>query len=247
MPDALGYRAKLGVLVPSTNTIVEPDFYAMAPPGVTLHTARIFVPSARMDDDASFENLIAQVGEATSRAIADVVTCEPEYLVLGMSSESFWNGREGNAALQRRVQALSGLRLATGASAIERALAVLGVRRISILSPYQPIADAKMRTFIESCGHEVAAVKSLRCASAVSIAHVDEPTLRRALLDLNGPDVDAIVQMGTNLSMLRLADEAERWLGKPVISINAATFWYALREIGIHDRRTGFGSLLRDF
>ncbi|HXJ83865.1 MAG TPA: arylmalonate decarboxylase, partial [Candidatus Methylomirabilis sp.] len=48
MPDALGYRAKLGVLVPSTNTIVEPDFYAMAPLGVTIHTARIFIPNARM-------------------------------------------------------------------------------------------------------------------------------------------------------------------------------------------------------
>ena len=247
MPDALGYRAKLGVLVPSTNTIVEPDFYAMAPPGVTIHTARIFIPSARMDDDASFEALIEQVGAATSRAVADVVTCEPDYLVLGMSSESFWNGREGNVALQRRVQDLCGLRLATGASAIERALAVLGVRRISMLSPYQPIADVRMRAFIESCGHEVATVKSLRCPSAVGIAHVDEPTLRRALLELNGPDVDAIVQMGTNLSMLRLADEAERWLGKPVISINAATFWYALREVGISDRRAGFGSLLRDF
>jgi maleate isomerase len=247
MPDALGYRAKLGVLVPSTNTIVEPDFYSMAPPGVTIHTARIFVPSARMDDDASFEKLIEQVGAATSRAIADVVTCEPDYLVLGMSSESFWNGREGNAALQRRVQSVCGLRLATGASAIERALTVLRVHRLSILSPYQPIADARMRTFIESCGHEVVAMKSLRCASAVGIAHVDEPTLRRALIELDGPDVDAIVQMGTNLSMLRFADEAERWLGKPVISINAATFWYALREIGISDRRAGFGSLLRDF
>src|SRR5262249_52334891 len=187
MPDALGYRAKLGVLVPSTNTIVEPDFYAMAPPGVTIHTARIFIPSARMDDDASFETLMEQVGAATSRAVADVVSCEPSYLVLGMSSESFWTGRDGNAALQRRVQSFCGLRLATGASAIERALEVLGVRRISMLSPYQPIADARMRAFIESCGHEVAAVKSLRCRSAVGIAHVDEPTLRRALLHLTSP------------------------------------------------------------
>src|SRR5206468_5839524 len=141
MPDVLGYRAKFGVLVPSTNTIVEPDFYAMAPPGVTIHTARIFIPNARMDDDANFETLIGQVSAATSRAIADIVTCEPDYLVLGMSSQSFWNGREGHAALQRRAQDLCGLRLATGASAIERALDVLGVRRFSMLSPYPPIAD----------------------------------------------------------------------------------------------------------
>lgn len=61
---------------------------------------------------------------------------------------------------------------------------------------------------------------------------------------MNRPDVDTIVQVGTNLSMLRLADAADRELGKPVIAINAATFWYALRENGITDRMPGFGRLL---
>ena len=61
------------------------------------------------------------------------------------------------------------------------------------------------------------------------------------------PDVDAIVQCGTNLSMVRLADEAERWLGKPVIAINAATWWMALRENGIKDKVYGAGSLLREY
>ena len=64
--------------------------------------------------------------------------------------------------------------------------------------------------------------------------------------DLNGPDVEAIVQVGTNLSMVRLADEAERELGKPVIAINAATMWHALRTNGISDQLQGFGSLLRE-
>ncbi|MFF5228814.1 hypothetical protein [Dactylosporangium sp. NPDC000521] len=61
-----------------------------------------------------------------------------------------------------------------------------------------------------------------------------------------GPDVDAVVQCGTNLSMVRLADEAERWLGKPVIAINAATWWMALRDNDIPDKVHNAGSLLRD-
>jgi maleate isomerase len=68
--------------------------------------------------------------------------------------------------------------------------------------------------------------------------------LKRQLLVLDGDDVDAIVQVGTNLSMLRLAAAAERWLGKPVIAINAATYWHALRANGIEDRIGGFGRLL---
>jgi len=66
------------------------------------------------------------------------------------------------------------------------------------------------------------------------------------IVEVNRPDVDTIVQVGTNLSMLRLADEAERWLGKPVIAVNAATFRYALRENGFLDQVRGFGCLRRD-
>ena len=54
------------------------------------------------------------------------------------------------------------------------------------------------------------------------------------------------MQVGTNLSMVDLADEAERWLGKPVIAINAATWWMALRDNGINDKVYGAGSLLRE-
>lgn len=65
--------------------------------------------------------------------------------------------------------------------------------------------------------------------------------------ELDGPEVDAIIQVGTNLSMVRLAAEAEDWLGKPVIAINTATYWHALRANGIADRMSGFGRLLSDF
>ena len=64
---------------------------------------------------------------------------------------------------------------------------------------------------------------------------------------MNAPDVDAIVQVGTNLAMARLAAEAERWLGKPVVAINTATYWHALRANGIKDQAPGFGRLLAEF
>lgn len=246
MPDVLGYRAKFGVLVPSTNTVVEPDFYAMAPPGVTLHTGRISITNPRMEDDAGMEALMVQIRASIGQAVRDVMTCEPDYLVMGMSSETFWGGRKGTEEFERNIERLSGLRIATGARACERALTVLGARRLGIVTPYQPVGDAQVRRFLEECGYEVVALKGLRCPTAVSIAHEDEATLRRAILEVNRPEVEAIVQVGTNLSMLRLAAEAERWLGKPVIAINAATLWYALRENGITDQVRGFGRLLAE-
>ena len=69
---------------------------------------------------------------------------------------------------------------------------------------------------------------------------------RDTLVELDGKDVDALVQVGTNLSMVRLAAAAELWLNKPVIAINTATYWWALRRNGIADPIDGLGTLLRE-
>ena len=121
------------------------------------------------------------------------------------------------------------------------------MRRIAVLSPYPPIADRHVTRYFEEAGFEVVRFKGLRCPTATSIAEVPGARLLPILRDeLNGPDVDAIVQVGTNLSMVRLADEAERWLAKPVLAINAVTLWHALRANGITDQFPGCGSLLRE-
>jgi maleate isomerase len=247
MPDVLGYRGKWGVLVPSTNTVVEPDFYAMVPHGVTLHTSRIFIGDQNIPDNAAFEALMEQIRASLSRAIEDVKTCEPDYLVMGMSSETFWGGVEGNRAFIQRVEAQAGVPIATGADAVRAALETLGVRRVGIVTPYQPVGDAQVRRYFEDCGFEIINLVGLRCISAIDIAMQTENRLREALREADGPDVEALVQVGTNLSMLRLADEAERWMGKPVIAINAAILWHALRQNGIREQRPGFGVLLREF
>jgi maleate isomerase len=80
----------------------------------------------------------------------------------------------------------------------------------------------------------------------VLIAHVTERELREAICEVDGPEVEAIVQVGTNLAMARLAATAEFWLDKPVVAINTATYWWALRRNGIGDKIDGYGSLLSD-
>jgi maleate isomerase len=76
---------------------------------------------------------------------------------------------------------------------------------------------------------------------------VPPSTLAKELRALDGDDIDAILQVGTNLSMVRLAAAAELFLGKPVVAINTATWWHALRANGIHDKLDGFGRLMSEF
>jgi maleate isomerase len=121
------------------------------------------------------------------------------------------------------------------------------VRRIGVITPYLPVGDAQVRKFFTENGFEVVALCGLKCASPVLIAHVQPDELRRAVLDVNDPSVDLIVQAGTNLAFAVVAADAERWLGKPVLAINTCTYWHALRSTGIDDKISGFGSLLEDY
>jgi maleate isomerase len=246
MADALGWRKKFGVLAPSTNTIVEPDFHAMAVRGVTSHMSRIHIRDQDLSSDEKMVRFLEQMGEEILFAIDRVMTADVNYLIMAMSAETFWEGMEGNRAFVRRLEDHAGIRVASCASACQAALEAFQVNKIGVITPYQAVADDKIRRFFNDIGIEVVRLKGLRCPTALAIAEVSEDALRNHLQELDGDDIDAIVQMGTNLSMLRLADEAERWLGKPVIAINGATWWYALRQNDIQDRVYGCGRLLRE-
>lgn len=248
MPDALGWRMKFGVIAPSTNTVVQPEFDAMRPDGVTNHFSRIHIPNDPLTGDDDFTRLIDTVRREMMAAIDRVMTCEPDHLIMGMSSETFWDGLDGSERLRERVEARAGVEVTMGSDAARQALAQYGaIRRIGVVTPYMPVADEQVRRFFTDCGFEVARLDGLKCASPVLIAHVSETELREAIRRVDGEGIEAIVQVGTNLAMARLAGIAESWLGKPVVAINTATYWHALRRNGIADRRDGFGLLLRNF
>ena len=248
MVDALGWRRKFAVIAPSTNTSVQPEFDDMRPHGVTNHFGRIWIPDDPIHDDADFEQLMENIRAEVDNAIDRVMTCRPDYLIMGMSSETFWDGAEGSRRLLEAVQQRAGVGVAMGSYACEAAFeAYGGIRRIGVITPYMPVGDAQVVRFFTDCGYEVVRLKGLKCDSPVQIAHVQADTLAAAIREVDGDDVDAVVQVGTNLAMARLADEAERRLGKPVIAINTAIYWYALRQNGLADRLDGFGSLLAKF
>jgi len=246
--DAQGWRRKFGVLGPSTNTIVQPDFEAMRPIGVTNHYSRIFTPNAKAIDDAAARAATEVIGSNTLEAVRSVMTCEPDYLVMGMSAVTFFGGAKGADAFARSIEDESGVKVSIGSHSCAHALrAYGGVRKIAVLSPYWPSMNREVKGYFGDMGFETIRDVALQCRSWTAIAEVEAPRLRQALRQLDGDDVDAIVQIGTNLSMVRLAAAAELWLGKPVVAINAATYWHALRANGIEDKIAGLGRLFEEF
>jgi maleate isomerase len=248
MTDVLGWRRKFGVLGPSTNTVVQPDFDDMRPRGVTNHYSRIFTPNADAVSNETFRAGAEVIAGNTLDAVRSVMTSSPDHLVMGMSAVTFFDGEKGADRFSREVEDVSGIKISIGSDSCAAAMrAYGGVRRIAVLSPYWPSMNTEVARYFGDKGFTVVRDKCLQCRSWTQIAEVTTETLRAELKALDGDDVDAIVQVGTNLSMVRLAAAAEMWLGKPVIAINTATYWHALRTNGIKDQLAGFGRLMSDF
>ena len=251
MVDTLGYRMKFGVIAPSTNTSVEPEFAWMQPDGVTNHFSRIETPDMAVTDDESFGELVRIISENTLAAIDSVKTCDPGYVVMGMSAETFWDGTGRADRLQKEFEERAGTGVSMGSQACQAALEVYGaekpIKTIACLTPYMPLGDSMVKTFFTELGYDVLKVIGLKSASPMLIAHESEEKMRRAIMELNELNPDAIVQCGTNLACVSVAAEAEKWLNKPVIAINAATYWHALRANNINDKMQGFGRLLSDW
>jgi maleate isomerase len=247
MPDPLAPRGRFAVLAPSTNTSVQPEYDAMRPWGVTHHHSRLVIPDNRVSDDASFMRMMDDIRGALFPALEAVLTCDPDYVVLGMSAETFWDGLEGARELQHKLDRIAGRGVCMGSDACQAALrAYGGIRRLGVITPYMPVGDRQVARFFTECGFEVVNLLGLKCASPQLVAHESKQRLRDAIIEVNQGKVDAIVQVGTNLAMAEVAAMAEFWLGKPVIAINTATYWYALRQYDIQDKVYGWGSLLAE-
>jgi maleate isomerase len=240
MVDSLGWRMKFAVLAPSPNTSVQPEFDRMRPRGVTNHYCRT--------DDKSFMDMMENIRRTTMASVDEAMTMGPGHIIMGMSAETFWDGAAGANRLREKMIARSGgISVTIGSQAVDAALKSYGaIRRIGVLTPYMPVADAQVRRFFEEMGYEVVKLIGLRSPSGLLISHEPAQKLKRAVQELDDPGIEAIVQCGTNLAFTEVARIAEFWLEKPVIAINAATYWHALRTNGIADRIDGFGSLLLD-
>jgi maleate isomerase len=245
----IGVRARIGVIIPSTNIGVEHDCQRIVPQGVTWHFARFFVAQPDLSSDDMFLAFIDAIRKTIPDAMRDIITCEPSYIMMGMSAETFWGGLDGNKEFEARLREMIGpnLGLTSGAAALKAALDAFGVKRVAALTPYQPVGDAQVRRFLEESGYTVTNVIGLKCDTATSIAHTPPREVIRAVLDLDGDGVDAIVQAGTNLSAIDIFPALEQQLGKPVIPINVATIWHALRACGVADKFHGKGWLLERF
>jgi len=246
MADALGHRAKWGLIIPSKNTVCETEMHRLVPPGITINTARAVRkgPAIWGTDDA-MKQMARAIREAEPDAIRAVMTCEPDYLLMGEGGFSF--PRAELEAFDRKYEEISGLRVASSTRAFLRALETMKARKVAVLTPRLPDSGIVSGGLWEAGGYEVAAAKGLGCTSIHDIANLTEDTLRASLSELARSDADVILATGSEIALVHMIAEAEEWIGKPVLHLNAVLVWYALRDSGFDDRLKGYGTLLNAY
>ena len=253
----VAHRARIGVLIPSTNTGVEYDLQKFGLTGLTWHPSRFWIELRNWadevkktgdDENTVFERFLDMMRGEMPMAIKNVLSAKITHLMLGMSAETFWGGMAGNIEFERGIQEQIGdLGMTTGAAACRDALQLFGVKTLSVITPYPPVGDDNVRQFFSEIGFEVKKIAGLNRPSATAIAETSIAQVIDAVKAVDGDDVDAIVQCGTNLSTVDIFPTLEHWLGKPLLPINVATIWHALRASGIQDRIIGKGRLLEEF
>ncbi|RYF36527.1 MAG: igiC [Comamonadaceae bacterium] len=242
--NALGPRGVIGIMTPGPNVNVENEMMDMRPRGVINAIDRYYVPNQKIakNDDWSIimKNTAANLDDSVRRLNEALI----DHLVLGMSSQSYMGGEKGSFALQEHLEKASGVQVTMGAQSAERAFKLAGAKRIALLTPYYPVIEDNAISYFTARGFEVVHVEGLKCKSIIHVASQTYEQLAEATLRCNEAKPDAILQLGTNLAYARVANDAEKWLRKPVFASGPVIYWSALRKMGIKDQMTGFGSLM---
>ena len=238
-----GYRARIGLIVPSSNTVCEQEVAALCPEGVAAYAARVlFEPT--MDGLRAMKNHVERASlELSSEGICQIIAfCCTVGSMLG--------GYEGEKEILRLIEKTSGIPAITTTTAVSAALDTLNVKRIAVATPYTSEINRNEKESLELRGIHVTVIQGYHESIAPHelkndmIGRLLPQTAYEMGLKVNGKDNQAIFISCTNFRAIEIIESLERKTGKPVISSNQATLWYALRKLGIKDSIKGFGRLL---
>lgn len=237
----IGARAKIGVIVPPSNTVNEAEFNRFAPPGVSFHFTRSPLHADPAADD--FAEMLTDV----KRAMGDLSACRVDHATYACTAGSMACPSErllGTMADTGNVGANS------TAQAIVAALGALGATAISMASPYTDETNAHEAHYLKDHGIDVLASAGLGLNTSLEkiqqISRVAPPDVFEHARSVDRVDAEALLICCTDFNTFDTIEPLEQALGKPVISSNSATLWHTLRDAGIDDRIDGLGTLLRE-
>ncbi len=241
-----GGRARIGLIVPSSNTVCEPEMAKLSPQGVNTYATRIlFEPTPKglreMKDDVE-----RAASELSSENISQIIAfC----CTVGSLIGEIGYDKEIIGLIENKTQTLA----ITTATAVKAALDTLKIKRVAIGTPYTRETNRLEEEGLRRSGYLVTRIMGYH-------EHISPETFKNEMigrlppeiayemgLKVNGKENEAIFLSCTNFRTIEIIEKLEQETGKPVISSNQTTMWYALRKLGIKDSIKGFGLLLEKY
>jgi maleate isomerase len=244
-PDGLGYRARIGLLTPNDDAVLESEFWTMAPEGVSIHVSRMLLANTHTIQNAPIPD----------DATALLAALPMQAIVYGFTTTSYLLGPDGERALAARLEKRSnGIPvLLTGAAAVA-AFRAVRARRIALFHPpWFDDSDQELGVaYFRNQGFDVVHASQMRLRG-LSIATATSPLRQFTEIypaELYGwarshvpADAEAILFSGNGFRAIGVIAELEEDLGRPVLSSNQVALWYALRQAGVRALISGYGQL----
>jgi maleate cis-trans isomerase len=229
----MNHPSRIGLIIPSSNRLTEPQFHAYAPPGVGIHVTRLRMTGKWRKPLGELKNQLVEAAAALSDA-------KPGVIVFHCTANSMENGLAGEAALVETIQSASRCPTITTAQAIREALARCAIKKLVLISPYVKETNEHEVKYLAEAGVKVVHELGLGLETDGYGAVTPEEWIEVAMENTR-PEADGYFLSCTNTRMIEAIDELERRLDKPVINSNQATLWACLNRLGIghSDKRLG--------
>ena len=223
---------RLGLMIPSSNTMMEPDFIHNAPAGTSVHTARMYME----DTTADGENRM--LDEFALPAARDLGTARPDVVVFGCTSAGALRGNDYDTMLCQRISEVAGAPVVSTIASVRTAIEAAGASRIGVVTPYVDQLNEKIKASIEADGPRVVRIAGLGITENYTIAGVGQDDIVgfavRALGDLaESGAIDLVFASCTNFGAMAARPAIAERLGLPVVTSNQAVLDAALAKLDV--------------
>jgi maleate isomerase len=237
--DRMGWRGKVGLILPSMQTVTEPIYYRIAPIGVAFFTSRVLVPGSVITYHADMEREAFRAGRELATAGVDCIAycCTGSGVLMGI---------EGDKEFCLRMERETGIPTTSTLSSVLEGLEMLRLKKLVIINPYGEAMHTAEEKFFQANGFYIVRSQSMGIDPAIKFALVTPSEIYRFCRESWDENAEGLFISCMNFNAMPCIGSLERDLRKPVLSSHSATLWKVLRMVGVREPILGFGRLLEE-
>ena len=226
--------SRIGLILPSSNSTMEPELYQMLPKDCTLHSARMRLREVTVKALSAMEKEAAEAARELSDAQVSAVT-------YGCTSGSLFRGVGHDRRIESKLGKIAKAPCVATSGAVVDSLRAMRVRKVAVATPYSKEVNDLEEKFLTASNFEVVDIRGLGLVDNIEIGKQKPDVAYNLAKELRYHDADAIFISCTNFRTIEVIERLEGETGKPVVSSNTATLWGIIEKLELKKTIEGFG------